>query len=287
MLFIKFGASLGNSALIEANMNSTDFFFTNPVFTHQEFVGFLDPEGTRNRDSIEALLAYHVKVGHVVRVRRGVFAVVPRGTMPTAVRPDVFQLSMKLADDAVIAFHSALEFQGRAYSLFSRHYFVTRHRLRPFVFAGTTYVPVELSTVLCSSSGPQSGTKSVPYKGGTVNVTTFERTLVDVLDSPQYCGGWEEAWRSLESVDFFDLDAVIELTLLRRNATLNAKVGFYLSQHREELMVEDVHLNALLPHVPKQARYMDRKMRGSASLVQPWNLIVPDAIQLRSWEEPF
>lgn len=267
-------------------MNVADFFFTNPVFTHGEFVGFLDPEGTRNKDSIDALLAYHVKVGHVVRVRRGVFAVVPRGSTPAAANPDAFQLSMKLADDAVIAFHSALEFQGRAYSLFSRHYFVTRHRLRPFVFAGTTYVPVELPTVLGLSSGPQSGIKSVPYKGGTVKVTTFERTLVDVLDSPQYCGGWEEAWRSLEMVEFFDLDAVIEHALLRRNATLAAKVGFYLSQHREELMVEDVHLNALLPHVPKQARYMDRDYPGKASLVRPWNLIVPDAIQQRSWEEP-
>jgi len=41
----------------------------------------------------------------------------------------------------------------------------------------------------------------------------LERTLVDVLDAPEHGGGWEEIWLSLESVEFFDLDAVIEYAL--------------------------------------------------------------------------
>lgn len=52
-------------------------------------------------------------------------------------------------------------------------------------------------------------------------------------------------WRSLESVEFFDLDHVIEYTLLLNNATTTAKVGFYLQQHRETLMVEELHLARL------------------------------------------
>jgi len=61
--------------------------------------------------------------------------------------------------------------------------------------------------------------------GLDVRVTGLERTLVDVLDRPDLEGGWEEIWRSLESVEFFDLDQVIKYALLLGNATTIAKVG--------------------------------------------------------------
>ena len=72
-----------------------------------------------------------------------------------------------------------------------------------------------------------------------LNVTTLERTLVDVMDRPKYSGSWEEKWRSLETVEFFNLDEVVEYAKHLGNATTTAKVGFYLEQHREELMVPD------------------------------------------------
>jgi hypothetical protein len=75
-----------------------------------------------------------------------------------------------------------------------------------------------------------------------VRATTLERTLVDVLDAPRHGGGWEEIWRSLESVVFFDLDTVADYALKLRSATTAARVGFYLEQHREALMVEEKHL---------------------------------------------
>ena len=78
-----------------------------------------------------------------------------------------------------------------------------------------------------------------------LRVTNLERTLVDVLDRPGLSGSWEEIWRSLESVEFFDLDKVVEYALLLGNATTAAKVGFFLEQHRETLMVEDRHLKEL------------------------------------------
>ncbi len=45
-------------------------------------------------------------------------------------------------------------------------------------------------------------------------------------------GGWEEIWRSLETVEFFDLDRIVEYVLLLGNATTASKVGYYLEEHR-------------------------------------------------------
>ena len=51
--------------------------------------------------------------------------------------------------------------------------------------------------------------REVDRAGLAVRVTSLERTLVDVLDRTDLSGGWEEIWRSLEMVEFFDLDVVI------------------------------------------------------------------------------
>ena len=118
-----------------------------------------------------------------------------------------------------------------------------------------------------------------------MKVTSLERTLVDVLDRPQLAGGWEEVYRSLESVEFFDLDKIVDYVLLLGNATTASKVGLYLDQHREALMVEERHLTALRNQRPKQPHYVDRRRGRGGRLVTEWNLVVPTELVERSWAE--
>ena len=103
------------------------------------------------------------------------------------------------------------------------------------------------------------------------------------LDRPELGGGWEEIWRSLEDVPFFDLDQVIACALALGNATTIAKVGFYLEQHRDALMAEDRHLDRLRRRRPRQPRYMDRAA-GPGRFVAGWNLVVLGFILDRAWE---
>ena len=118
-----------------------------------------------------------------------------------------------------------------------------------------------------------------------LRVTSLERTLVDVLDRPHLSGSWEEIWRSLESVEFFDLDKVVEYALLLENATTAAKVGFFLEQHREPLMVDDRYLKTLHDLRPRQPHYLDRAKRKSGRLVSEWNLVVPKEVLEQAWGE--
>jgi predicted transcriptional regulator of viral defense system len=127
--------------------------------------------------------------------------------------------------------------------------------------------------------------KTVDRAGVAVRVTSLERTLVDILDRPDLSGGWEEVWRSLESIEFFDLEKVVEYALLLGNATTAAKVGYFLDQHRATLMVEDAHLAPLKKHRPRQPHYVDRVRRREGVLVAEWNLVVPAHVAARSWEE--
>ena len=118
-----------------------------------------------------------------------------------------------------------------------------------------------------------------------VRVASLERTLVDVLDRPHYSGGWEEVWRSLESVEFFDLDRVVEYALLLENSTTASKVGFFLDQHRASLMVDERHLQPLRGMGPRQPHYLDRNRCAPGSLAADWNLVVPNEVTERSWAD--
>ncbi|MEW6753135.1 MAG: hypothetical protein AB1505_19475 [Candidatus Latescibacterota bacterium] len=116
-------------------------------------------------------------------------------------------------------------------------------------------------------------------------MTALERTLVDVLDAPRHGGGWEEIWRSLEAVEFFDLEAVTDYALQLGSAVTVARVGFYLEQHHGELMVEEHHLRRLQEHAPSHPMYLDRSRRESGKLQRRWNLVVPEWVLARAWDE--
>jgi predicted transcriptional regulator of viral defense system len=184
----------------------------------------------------------------------------------------------------VVAYHAALQFFGKAYSVWKRFHYLTAKRARPFSFRDLEFVPVQGSPALQSLPDEDKGVSKVRHAGGQVRVTTLERTLVDVLAEPDKGGGWEEIWRSLEMIEFFDLDAVISHVRGLGAAISAARVGFFLEQHRESLMVEDKHLEALRALAPTQPRYLDGS-RKSGKLVRPWNLVIPEYVLSRRWEE--
>jgi predicted transcriptional regulator of viral defense system len=264
-------------------MRSEDFFDTHPVFTAHEFLAARSG-ASRSANTAQNLLARHVAGGRIMRVRRGLYATVPRGTDPAQAPVDPFLLAGRLADDATVSHHAALQFQGKSYSVWRRYHYLTDHRQRRFAFRGDEFVPVQTPAAIRDLPDKGGGAQRAPHAGAWVRVTTLERTMVDVLTSPQLCGGWEEVWRSLETVEFFDVDVIVEYALRLRSAVTAARVGYFLDQHRQELMVEEGQLAELRSHAPGQPRYFDGA-RAAGRLINGWNLVVPDYVAQRRWEE--
>ena len=254
------------------------------VFTHAEFVA-AHTAGGRSRHTSDGLLANHVAAGRLLRIRRGLYAVVPPGANAVAVSPDPYLVATRLREDAVVAYHAALAFHRTAYSIWSRIPYLTASRVRSFEFRGQEYVGVQAPLAVRALPDFGAGVVVRPYAGGDARVTSLERTLVDLLHSPEHGGGWEEIWRSLETVEFFDLQAIAEYTLRLGSALTAARVGFFLEQHREEWMVEGKHLEPLVRVAPAQPRYLGPD-RESGKLIRPWNLVVPEYVLERRWEEP-
>jgi predicted transcriptional regulator of viral defense system len=263
-------------------MDVQGFFARNPVFTIGEFASYVQSGSKRTPDS---LLRYHTQKGRLLRVRRGLYAVVPAGFDPASYQVGPYLLASKMADDALLGYHTALQFYGKAYSSSSQYLYLTKHATRVITFRANEFRGVRFPKQLCAKGKEFFGVETHERAGIPVRVTSPERTLVDVLDRPDLGGGWEEIWRSLEAVEFFDLDAVVEYALLLENATTAAKVGFFLEQHRNRLMVEEAHLAALRAHRPRSPHYMARTTRESGRWIPEWRLVVPPEILERGWEE--
>ena len=266
-------------------MKPWDFFSKYPVFTSQEYAQFLEKEEHAGERTQEALLSYHVKAGNLVRVRRGLFAVVPPGASPESYAVDPYLVAAKLVDDAVIGYHSALAFYGKSYSVTHQFCVLTRSRSTDILFREDAFRLVLFPKSLRKKNQELFGVKTIFHRGCQLRVTGFERTLVDMLDRPDLSGGWEEVWRSLESVEYFDLDKVIEYALLLDNVTTIALVGFYLEQHQKELRVKESHLAQLETRRPKQPHYVDKQQKSSSKFNSRWNLIIPIEIIDQTWKE--
>jgi len=267
-------------------MEVTDFFYEHPVFTYEEFAAFADKQKHRSVRARQKLLGWYAKKGRILRVRRGLYCTVVPGVDPAKCPVDPLLVAARLTKDAILGYHTALEFHGKAHSLYQRFTYLTASRSnRHFRFRSFSFRAVLFPKSLRDNHSEDFAVECADRSGVRVRVTSLERTLVDMLDRPDLAGGWEEIWRSLGSVEYFDLDQVIDYTLLLSNSTTAAKVGFFLDQHREALMVEEAHLWHLRERRPRRPHYMGRRTAKTGRLVAEWNLVVPRDILERSWEK--
>lgn len=261
------------------------FFSQHPVFTVKELEQFLKGHYSGNLHTRKALLTYYRNRGRIISLRRGLYAVVPAGSDPATYPVDPFLIAAKLTDDAVLSYHTALEFYGKAYSAYQTYTYTSLTKSAPFHFKSNRFLQVPVPKPLRGKGDPMVGVTIHKRAGIDVRVTTFERTLVDCLDRPERTGSWEEIWRSLESIEFFDLDSVIAYIKLLDNATTASKTGYFLEQHKDALLIDDRYLEKLKKMKPNQPHYMVRGSRERCRFQKSWNLLVPEELIHRSWSE--
>lgn len=260
------------------------FFRSHPVFTGEEFAKHLSSSGREGARTKESVLAYHTRTRRLLRVKRGLYATIPPGANSDSYPIDPYLVASRLTRDSVLSHHTALEFHGRAYTAWQQFIYQARRPLERLAFRSHTFLGTRFPEALIQSGNELFDVLTMERSNMSLRVASLERTMVDVLSRPRYSGGWEEVWRSLESIEFFDLDRVVEYALLLKNATAAATVGFFLRQHQDTLMVEERYLDELRRNCPRRPHYLDRTKSGG-KLVSEWNLVVPPEMIERSWAE--
>lgn len=267
-------------------MSFEAFFKQHPLFHTNELAEYLKSSGNFNKNTLKAALQYHLSKKHLARIRRGYYLVTNDYLPGTFAESDNLLIAGHMTDDAVISYHTAMEFHGLAYSVNFIVYFNANERIGMVDCEYGQYQQISHPGAL-QPNNVFLETKRVDRLGMDIRVTTVERTLVDSLHRPEFSGGWEEIWRSFESISILDIERIIKYAMLLGNATTIAKVGFFLEQHQEQFAVDEKHIAKLARHKPKSRHYMQKNYSGPIKNMKKWNLIVPRAIIDKTWEEPY
>jgi predicted transcriptional regulator of viral defense system len=148
------------------------------VFTVKELEQFLKAHYSGNVHTRKALLTYYRKRGRILSLRRELYAVVPAGSDPTNYPVDPFLIAAKLTDDAVLSYHTALEFYGKAYSTYRTYTYTSLTKSASFHFKSNRFLRIPVPKPLREKGDPMFGVTIHRRAGIDVRVTTFERTFL-------------------------------------------------------------------------------------------------------------
>lgn len=264
----------------ESKMDMSAFFYEHPIFTLEEFLEWRSNQGTKNKQSAYKAIQYYVTSDKLKRLRKGLYAVVPPNTTADHYTIDPYLLAGKIASDAVLAYHTALELHGIAYSVFEQFTFITTFKISPFEYDQQLFRPVVIKKPITI------GIETVNRQGINIKITTISRTFVDVLDHIELSGGFEEVCRSIENIAILNIDEIIAYCLKKNNARLAAKVGYFLEQRQGAFKVPEIQLKKLLTLKPKSPQYLSKNLHNDCRLIKKWNLMMPSFILNKKWEEP-
>ena len=261
------------------------FFKKHLVFRFSEFKAHVKHHDPKNSDKkCQMALYYHCKNNQLIRIRKGLYAVNDKYD-PKDVSPLI--VAGKTTEDAVIAYHTALESHRIAYSHFNRHIFLTKQSTFSFDFQGQSYRSVSPPVNKNTEENADFGTELTTLDGVETIRTNLARTIVDVLDRSNLSGGWEEVWRSLDSVVSFDAEFSVKYALALGKASVIAKLGYFFDHRPGHLSIDASVTKSLMPHIPKQPYYIDRSLsKDKRVFIKKWSLVIPRYLHNREWEEP-
>jgi predicted transcriptional regulator of viral defense system len=245
----------------------TQYVQTSPLFTLAELRERYDKE--RNKRSLRNMLYRLKRQGRVRKLTKGVYA----GAFAAA-PVNRYTVPSKLRQDAVVAFHSALEFHGVANQAFQTVYYLSTRPRKDVVFDGLVYHRVAPPRQLLRA---RRADFQVEVSRDSVRVTGRERSLVDCLMLLEYSGGTDELDRCLGMFPSFDFEAALEYLRLLRMPWLYARLGYLLDRHAEKLFFSGKYRDAFLRKLPRGVAYLEHKWPGGR-WVPTWNLMVPETL---------
>ncbi len=127
----------------------------------------------RSKRTLDALL-YATRTRRLLHVHRGLYASVPAGVSPDQCPDDPYLLAAKLTEDAVVAYHTALEFHGHACSVRWEFFHLTGRRSRPLASRGHHFRAIPFPKALRERHQEGFGVLVAERSGVDVRVASLE-----------------------------------------------------------------------------------------------------------------
>ena len=224
---------------------------------------------------------YYRKTGRLLKLTRGIYAVVPPGTQPEMFVPDPYLVTAALRSDAILSHHAALDLLGVAHSLFTSFTYCTVDPRRTLRLSEMSWHALRHPAQLVRAKTTDFGVLTLDRQGVMIRATGPERTLVDGFADLRWVGGLEEHIESAAAMRDLDLDRLERYLDLLDQRLLYAAAGWFLEKFPEVAGKEETFFQKLEMHLPRQPLYLDRR-RQAGRFEARWNLMVPAHLSLKS-----
>lgn len=204
-----------------------------------------------------------IKSGLYVRFPASI--VINRG----AYQEDPILIARVLKEQYFLSYYTALRLHGLSQRITKVFYISNKDESGKVNYHGNTIKLVRLN--------PQRffGIITQEYSGQEISVSDMERTLLDIIDRPEYSGGWSEVIESLRNAKGIDWNKLYEYLLELKMKSLIQRSGYIFETLKDEINVPSKFLNNLRREVSPNLYYFKRR-RGR--LDKRWNVIADSAI---------
>jgi len=248
------------------DMKYYEDFLKLEVFTLQEA-----REVVGSAENAKVLLNAYVKKGLVKRVRRGLYCAVNLENREALANR--YLIGSKINKGAYLAYHSAFEVHGLSHQASFVLYVASDRKISNFTFEGVTYKYV--------GQGITDGVTRYRLNE-KVKVTDLERTVIDSLDRPDYCGGPHELDEILKICPVLDEGKVLKFLEAYDKKILYKKAGYFLERHRQAPKIGNDLLSLLEKRTGKMKKYLSEEATGGGGVFKKrWGLIVPKTLEER------
>jgi predicted transcriptional regulator of viral defense system len=247
------------------------------TITTQEVINLL---GT-NRHATEQLLSDLVSRRWLKRIERGKYMILPLASgLEGTYTEHEFLIAASLIAPYYISYWTALSYYGFTEQVARTVFVAALKQKRPVEVSGITFRFVRLS------KHKFFGFVQEWIEDKQVNIASREKTVVDCLDLPQYCGGVAEAikglWYGYEEKSL-DWDTLTEYAERMGNRTIFKRLG-YLAELLELPIGE--HISLWNSKISSGYGLLDPAMGKTGSYNTRWNLLVNlSPGELLEWRE--
>ena len=226
------------------------------IFTIEEAVKITGID----KNTLKVLLSRLEKRGWVERIEKGKYIIIPLGAEKGEYTLHEFIIGSLLVKPSTIAYWSALNYHGFTEQIPNTVFVqtTTRKKRQDLRIFGVRYKIIRIK--------PEKffGIEKIWIEEFQVPITDREKTVIDCLDKPRYCGGIIEIAKAFR--EELDTEKLREYALRMDNSAIIRRLG-YLCDYFE--------VSIDLPK-PKTRNYilLDPTMPGEGNVDSKWRVIV-------------
>lgn len=209
-----------------------------------------------------------VRAKKIVKVRNGLYVFVDVSGYPLTTK---FEIAAKIADDAFVCYHSALEYYGVANQVSNVVLVGSKKRFNDFSFDDVDYI----------RKPAHHDVQVVNIVNAAVRVTSLERTVVDCIDDVNEGGGTDEVLNAIDQIRVLDENKLLEVLKAYDSVLLYQKVGYVLEQFQDKFMLSVAFFDECKSHLTNQVKYFLQDEYNDIAFVSEWKLMAPTNLKSR------